>query len=58
VSGKDGELKVRFNTRTAASANTLRGYILWAIEYGFGGIPVWSASKPACRKLEPGDHTW
>ena len=56
MSGKGGELKVQFNTRTAAPAYALRGYILRAVVYGLGDIPV-ERIETRLPELEPGDET-
>lgn len=56
VSGQGRELKVQFETRTAAPAYTLRGYILRAVVYGLGDIPV-ERIETRLPELEPGDRT-
>ena len=55
VSGKTGELKAQFRTRTAAPAYALRGYVLRAVIYGFGDIPV-ERVESRLPELAPGDE--
>lgn len=40
VSGTPAALAVRLKTRTAPPAYALRGYVLRAVAYGYGNIPV------------------
>jgi beta-glucuronidase len=56
VSGKPGELKVQLKTRTAAPAYALRGYVLRAVVYGFGDIPV-ERFETKLPDLAPGGQT-
>jgi beta-glucuronidase len=56
VSGKPGELKVQLKTRTAAPAYALRGYVLRAVVYGFGDIPV-ERFETKLPDLMPGGQT-
>ena len=53
VSGKGRELKVQLKARTTAPAYALRGYILRAVVYGFGGIPV-ERIETRLPDIEPG----
>jgi beta-glucuronidase len=56
VSGRAGELKVQFKTRTVAPAYVLRGYTLRAVVDGSGAIPV-ERIETRLPELEPGDET-
>ncbi len=51
--GKPGELRIRGKTRIALPAYTLRGYVLRALVYGYGEVPV-ERVEMAVPDLVPG----
>jgi beta-glucuronidase len=53
VSGTPTELKVQLKSRATAPAYALRGYVLRAVVYGFGDIPV-ERFETKLADMEPG----
>jgi beta-galactosidase len=51
--GKPGELQIRLKTRGTVPAYTLRGYVLRALIYGYGNVPVERVEVPL-PDLAPG----